>query len=417
LSIKKNSGDMCIKSIMKKYGQGNKRNTCLYGGPIFDGERLLEKGSILFSKEGIVQVLEGDDIPSARNSFNVHGRLIAPGLVDLHSDALEKCIEIRPGVYFDAEFALQNLDRRIVSCGITTFCHALSFADNELGLRSSERAESMVRLIRHYSQSRKSAVRHMVHARYEIGAKHGSEVIQRLLDERLIDAVSFMDHTPGQGQFKTLESFINYYAGTYKLTRKEILCMVDHKKKTREPGWDKAMDLASRIRKEHLPFLSHDDDSLEKVALLKEIGVTASEFPVCMEAAQAAKKFNMKVFMGAPNLIRGCSSNNHLKASDALEAGMCDALVSDYYPECLLQAPFTASKKYNINLYETLKLVTSTPGDYLKQRIKAGRLIEGTPADLIIVDHAEPWTRIAQTWVSGRCVYNSNLERVESSSS
>jgi alpha-D-ribose 1-methylphosphonate 5-triphosphate diphosphatase len=393
--------------------QGNKRDTCLYGGPIFDGERLLGKGSILFSKEGIVQVLKGDDIPSARNSFNVHGRLIAPGLVDLHSDALEKCIEIRPGVYFDAEFALQNLDRRIVSCGITTFCHALSFADNELGLRSSERAESLVRLIRQYSQSRKSAVRHMVHARYEIGAKHGAEVIQRLLDERLIDAVSFMDHTPGQGQFRTLESFINYYAGTYKLTREEILHMVDHKKRTRELGWDKAIDLASRIREEHLPFLSHDDDSVEKVALLKEIGVTASEFPVCMEAAQAAKKSNMKVFMGAPNLIRGCSSNNHLKASDALKAGMCDALVSDYYPECLLQAPLTASKKYNINLYETLKLVTSNPGDYLKQRTVAGRLVIGAPADLIIVDHTGPWIRIAQTWVSGRCVYNSNPEMVE----
>jgi len=384
-----------------------KKSICLYGGPVFDGEQLYPNGAVLFNEEGIVAVTEGNDSPLADISFNVHGRLIAPGMVDLHSDALEKCIEIRPGVYFDAEFALQNLDRRIVSCGITTFCHALSFADNELGLRSSERAESQVRLIHQYSKSNKSTVRHRVHARYEIGTRHGAEIIKRLLDERLIDAVSFMDHTPGQGQFRTLESFINYYVGTYKLTRKEVLQMVDRKKRTRELGWDKAMHLASRIRQYDLPFLSHDDDSVEKVVLLKQIGVTASEFPVCIEAVKAAKNLEINVFMGAPNLIRGCSSNNHLKASDALKSGLCDALVSDYYPECLLQVPFFASKRHPLDLQETLKLVTSNPGDYLKGTMTTGRLTTGAPADLIVIDHSEPWAQVSQTWVSGRCVYNS----------
>ena len=106
------------------------KTTCLYGGSIFDGERLFAKGAVLFNEEGIIQVIEGDDTPHAGDSFNVHGRLIAPGFVDLHSDALEKCIEMRPGIYFNAEFALQNLDRRLSACGITTFCHAVSFADN-----------------------------------------------------------------------------------------------------------------------------------------------------------------------------------------------------------------------------------------------------------------------------------------------
>ena len=45
------------------------------------------------------------------------------------------------------------------------------------------------------------------------------------------------------------------------------------------------------------------------------------------------------------------------------------ALISDYYPECLLQAPFTAtSKRYRLVLHQRLKSVTSNPGDYQKQR-------------------------------------------------
>ena len=101
-----------------------------------------------------------------------------------------------------------------------------------------------------------------------------------------------------------------------------------------------------------------------------------------------------------------------MKALETITRGVCDGLVSDYYPECLPQAPFVASKECSLELQETMKLVTSNPGDYLNQGTKAGRLVSGSPADLIVIDHFGPWARIAQTWVYGRCVYNSNIESV-----
>lgn len=382
---------------------------CLYGGAIFDGERFWEQGTIICDEQGIKSIEAGCHTKGIECAIDVKGKLIAPGLVDLHSDALEKCIEIRPGVYFDAEFALLNLDRRLALCGITSFCHAISFAEDEFGLRSCEQAEALVRLIHKFNKSDKAQVNHLIHARFEISNPEGESILARLIGENLVDMVSLMDHTPGQGQFKTLESYIAYHTGTYKVTPQQITALVEQKTARKEETMKQVVRVGQLVRESNIPFLSHDDDTAEKVSFVRELGVNASEFPVSMEAAQAAKKSNMKVFMGAPNLIRGCSSNNHLKASDALKAGMCDALVSDYYPECLLQAPFTASKRYNINLYETLKLVTSNPGDYLKQRIKAGRLIQGAPADLIIIDRTSTWIRTAQTWVSGRCVYNSNV--------
>jgi alpha-D-ribose 1-methylphosphonate 5-triphosphate diphosphatase len=385
-----------------------KKAICLYGGPVFDGKRILEQGSVVFDREGIKSIREGDCNKNAGYSIDVKGKLIAPGLVDLHSDALEKCIEVRPGVYFDAEFALQNLDRRLALCGITTFCNAISFAEDEFGLRSCDEAKELIHLIHEFNKSDQATVHHLVHARFEISNPEGDSILAQLIDENMVDMVSIMDHTPGQGQFKTLESYISYHTGTYKVTPEQVNELIEQKMARKEETMKQVVRFAQLVKDADIPFLSHDDDTKEKVSFVRNLGVDASEFPVSMEAAIAAKENGMMIFMGAPNLIRDCSSNSHLKASEALTRRVCDALVSDYYPECLLQVPFTAGKGCPLHLQETLKLVTSIPGDYLKGRIESGRLVTGAPADLIVVDNAGPWPRTTQTWVSGRCVYNSN---------
>ncbi len=385
-----------------------KGSICLYGGPVFDGERLVSRGTVVFNKDGISHVFAGDKPRAAQTSIDVRGQMVCAGLVDLHSDALEKCIEMRPGVFFDAEFALQNIDRRIAACGITTFCHAVSFADNELGLRSCEEAERLVRLIRQFARSGKSQVRHLLHLRCEVSSIRTLETAQRLLDERLMELISFMDHTPGQGQFRTLQSYINYYTETYRISQQEVTSMADQKMALREQGWQNLVKLARSIKDISLPVLSHDDDTVEKVMFVNELGATAAEFPVTLEAARAAKDCGMKVFMGAPNLIRGCSSNGHLRAIEAVAESLCDGLLSDYYPECLVQSPFIAHKTLKINLEKSLRLVTSNPGDYLSRRGTFGRLFPGAPADVIVVDHSGPWCRVTQTWVGGRCVFRSD---------
>ncbi|VFQ44835.1 alpha-D-ribose 1-methylphosphonate 5-triphosphate diphosphatase [Desulfoluna butyratoxydans] len=376
---------------------------CLTGGAVFDGERLLERGSVLFSEKGVLEVTEGDQPPRGTVTLDAGGRLIMPGLVDLHSDALEQSIEMRPGVYFDFEFALRNLDRRIASCGITTYCHALSFADNELGLRSPGEVERIIRLVKAFDRSSGAMVRHLVHARYEVGAEEGCRVLTRLLDEGLIDMVSVMDHTPGQGQFTTLGAFVDYYAGAGGDAYEEIVGMAHRKTACREAGWNALSSFARRVAAEGLPFLSHDDDTPEKVGLVKALGATASEFPLSVDAAKRAVKEGMRVFMGAPNLVRGRSSGGHLKAAETVSRGLCHGLLSDYYPECMLQAPFTAMKTLDTSPDYALSLVTSGPGRFIRKGL--GTLAPGEKADLLVVDRSEPWARITQSWVGGRMVH------------
>jgi alpha-D-ribose 1-methylphosphonate 5-triphosphate diphosphatase len=381
------------------------KNVCLHGGPVFDGEHLLAQGAVVFNNEGIAVIVEGDVFPPVEDAHDVCGQLIVPGLVDLHSDSLEKWVEMRPGIYFDAAFALQSLDQRIASCGITTFCHAISFADDESGLRSPEEAEKLVRLIHHFSKLSHCSVHHKIHARFEVGSTWSLEILERLLSEKLLDLVSFMDHTPGQGQFKTLQSFIDYYRETYHLTQEEIICLVDKKQQRLAEGWVQIANLASKAHQAGIPLLSHDDDTVDKIDLVERLHVTGSEFPVSMEAAKAAKKRSMKVFMGAPNLVRGVSSNGHLRASETIKYGVCDGLMSDYYPECLVQAPFVASKILSMDLEDVLKLVTSKPATFLSKEKKRGYLVEGGPADIAVIDTSNPWIRVTQTWVNGKLVY------------
>lgn len=83
-------------------------------------------------EDGRIAALDPD---STRNTkiIALSGRILIPGMIDLHCDALEKEIEPRPNVHFPLDFACAQADKRNAAAGITTVFHALSFANHELG--------------------------------------------------------------------------------------------------------------------------------------------------------------------------------------------------------------------------------------------------------------------------------------------
>jgi alpha-D-ribose 1-methylphosphonate 5-triphosphate diphosphatase len=381
---------------------------CLRAAAVFDGQRFLTNASVLMDGERIAAVKTGDVRPGASLVIDLADRLVMPGLVDLHCDTMEKCLEMRPGVLFETDFAFQNLDQRLAACGITTFCHALSFADNELGLRSPEEAEKLVERIHQHERSGRCAVRHRIHVRYEIGSERSAQAIERLIAAGRVDLLSFMDHTPGQGQFKTLQSFLDFYTRNYQVAEAEVISMVDHKKNNRHRAWEQATRLARQAQDAGIPILSHDDDTPAKVDLVRRLHAGGCEFPIALNAAVAAREAGMQVFMGAPNLVRGASTNGHLKAAEAVEQGLCDGLISDYYPECLLQTPFIAKDTLSVEIDNALRLVGAGPAAFLRDGVTRGCLRPGDPADLVVVDTSGAWKRVVQTWVGGRCVYRAD---------
>lgn len=384
-------------------------NYQIHGGPLFDGRKWIPRGSILFNESGIQEVGEDTGDCGAENTCDVEGAYIIPGLVDLHSDAIEKCIEMRPGIVFDPEFALRSLDRRLAAFGITTFCHAISFGDESLGLRSIDSAFKLVDLIHHHQNGNHTLVNHKIHLRCELGSEHIMEQVKQIISESKADMVSIMDHTPGQGQFRSMESFRKFYSKNYHLSEQEISELVHQKKARHVKAWSQLEEFARFVNQKNLPLVSHDDDTALKINLLFNMGVGGSEFPVSMDAAVAAKEHHMKVFMGAPNLLRGKSSNGHLSAWDTILAGICEGLLSDYYPECLIQAPFFIHKIHHYDLAQGLRLVTSGPGSYLSPTEHLGELRPGGPAAIVVVSNRNIWAEIHQTWCNGRLVYRCGI--------
>ncbi len=379
--------------------------TLITGGPLFDGTDFFETGAVLLEKETILSVFPCHHQMKTDKVVNTHGHLIMPGLVDLHSDSLERSIEKRKGVLFDTEFALLNLDRRLAACGITTFCHAISFADNELGLRSPAEAENCVRIIRNFQESGQALIRHLIHIRYEVGSEKSFDVILKLTSEKAVDLLSIMDHTPGQGQFKSMAAYLKYHSREYDLSDREIMEKALAKKENNTRAWEMVKTLTQAVATQNIPMLSHDDDTRDRIELIRSMAIRACEFPVTLEAARFAHENGLLVFMGAPNLIRDRSTNGNLKASEVVEQGLCTGLVSDYYPESLLQAPFVASR-WTRGLKTALQKVTSGPGAFLNGPDRPGFIAPGAGADILVVNHDRRWASIVSAFVKGKNVFH-----------
>jgi alpha-D-ribose 1-methylphosphonate 5-triphosphate diphosphatase len=171
-------------------------------------------------------------------------------------------------------------------------------------------------------------------------------------------------------------------------------------------AWENSLELIHAVQSMGIPILSHDDDTERKVDMVHELGAVGSEFPVSLQAAGQARDRNMHVCMGAPNLLRGASTNSNVTAAEVLQAGLCDILVSDYAPESLPQAAFFAHRELGIDLARVLTAITSAPGSLLGTGdIRPGRMSLGAEADIVLVDTAPPWIRVVETWVGGRRVY------------
>lgn len=356
--------------------------TTVRGGRLILADRIVEAD--LAIEDGRIAAISAR-LPPARRDLDASGRLVLPGLVDLHGDALEKEAEPRPGVFLPPAFAVAQADRRYALAGVTTVCHAVAFASGELGLRTPERARGLALAV--LDPATPPLVRHLLHLRYEITDAHSATFVAELV-EHGASVLSFMDHTPGQGQFRDLAAYATYLYQTYGTAPDEVARRVEAKRGEAAAAFDRLEMLAHRARARGLLLASHDDDAPERVAALAALGVRASEFPVGLDAARAARAHGLAVIVGAPNLYRGASHSGRLSASSGLAAGLVQCLCSDYAPQTLVPAVFAAARQGLASLPEAVALATRNPADLLG-RPDLGRISVGASADLLVVSRGD----------------------------
>lgn len=371
-------------------------------------ETILRSKNVLINEEFVSAdvVIKGEfiqriDVYGVNDvAVDLGDKKIVAGIVDLHSDAIEKEIEPRHGATFPVELAIAELDKKLSMAGVTTMFHAIGFEENPKKKRSLEFAKHQIEEI--YEANKKHlGVDNFVHARFELSATDAVEPIKKLIDLGKIQLLSLMDHSPGQGQFKTLEKFKTYYSSYYGLNDDEVQDVVNKKLNKDE---DKINDLINHAKKYNMTLLSHDDDCKEKLQGLLDIGVKISEFPLDLEVAKFAVEKGIATGMGAPNIVRGGSQSGNIAAIELVREGVCKYLCSDYHPTSMLQAVYRMREDANLPLEKGFAMVTSTPAAYANLDDR-GVIAEGKRADIIVIDDTNI-PKVVLTLKDGESIYN-----------
>lgn len=211
--------------------------------------------------------------------------------------------------------------------------------------------------------SRNHLIHHRFHLRIEIDNLDAYEIAEEMIKNGKVHEISFMDHTPGQGQYRNLEIYRSTIAKYQGRDQDEIqmeqLLQEQMEKKTLSAAQMQQLTKMAQERK--IAVASHDDDTEEKMALNREIGVTISEFPVTLAAARKAKDMGFQTVVGAPNIMLGGSHSGNLSAAEAILDGCADILCSDYYPPAILHSIFHMHENYGVPLPEMVKKATLNP--------------------------------------------------------
>jgi alpha-D-ribose 1-methylphosphonate 5-triphosphate diphosphatase len=362
-------------------------------------DRVLD-GATVASEDGRILEVEGDR--SYVGAIDGRGAFCLPGLVDSHCDAIEREVSPRPTVSFDLGFALRSLEAKFLAAGITTACHGVSFAgkSDRDRMRSSEMAEALVDVI----AARRAAGARLDHrVLFRLPARTTDSVDRAIAclpggqpaDD--LPLVSFEDHTPGQGQYRSLDMYKAAIPAEHRAKigdlDAEIARRIAEGQATlpvREANLERVRELAAAKRAR---VLAHDCVDPEEVAEAQRWGAAVAEFPVTLAAARAARDRGMPTVLGAPNVLLGGSHSGNASAEALIAAGCCTGLASDYAPPTLLAAAFDLADRKVVDFPAAVRLITAGPAEAIGLADR-GRLEPGCTADLILVVPDGRWPRV-----------------------
>lgn len=361
-------------------------------------------GSLLIRDGLIADISEGaSSLPQAQD---LGGDLLLPGLVELHTDNLEKHMSPRPGVDWPSASAVLTHDAQIVAAGITTVFDALSIGDINPKGKRMQQLGVMLEAIAAAEAAGQTRAEHRLHLRCEVSHPQCLELFRELVEQPLVQLVSVMDHAPGQRQFARMEKYREYYMGKYHLSPAEMDAFVTEQlaNSARHSDQQRAA-IVDICHSRDLALASHDDATLDHVEESAGYGMAIAEFPTTFEAAEASHARGLKVLMGAPNIVRGGSHSGNIAAADLARRGVLDILSSDYYPASLLQAALGLAEEDNgYDLPRAIATISLAPARAagLDDR---GEIAFGLRADLVQAQLHKGQPVIGQVWRQGRRVF------------
>jgi alpha-D-ribose 1-methylphosphonate 5-triphosphate diphosphatase len=385
-------------------------------GTVVGPNILLENHDVRIERDSIVEIGRDLEVGPGDHVESASGAWVVPGLIDVHADYIEHMAAPRPTALMDFSLALREAERELLGHGITTMFHSLSFyGSNDFGtnpVRSPENSRRLIDLI-HQSHTAEHLIRHRFHARYEIDNLTMIGELESLIAEGKVHLLSFMDHSPGQGQYRDLELYKLILKGYRKLGEGDADKIIEESQGRAKLPFETLKRVADAARARGLAVASHDDDTVEKLDVVQALGSTISEFPITIEVALEARRRGLDTVAGAPNVLLGGSHSGNLSAADAIVAGAIDVLCSDYYPASMLHAVFRLHRERGLSLPEAFRLVTLNPARAVGLEKRLGSVEIGKAADLLVVrtfDDGFPY--VSRALVAGRVLGSWDYRRV-----
>lgn len=353
-------------------------------------------------------VVEGGSIadigtaPPGLTRLEAAGTMLLPGIVDLHGDAFERHMAPRPGVDFPVALALASNDAALVANGITTFFYSITDGF-EPGPRSRDTARDLVQAVHRLKPRMGCDAR--IHIRHERVAIDGHDELLGWLRQGTVHLLSLNDHLPPLDDPQKRDRYLTGLRRRVPMTADEEGAFLESLQDRRPRGLEQCRELAATAHAHRVAVASHDDRTVEDVALAQALGVSIAEFPITDTACRSHRAAGVHVMMGAPNAVRGGSHVGGLSVRDAVAEGLVDVLVSDYHYPSLLHVPFLLAGLGVLPLAQAWALVSANPAAAAGLTDR-GVIAPGRRADLLVLrDDAQgsPLDLLA-TVVAGRAV-------------
>ena len=358
----------------------------------FTGCMVIEDGSIRSIERGGTAVAGAEDWA---------GDYLLPGLVELHTDNLEKHLVPRPGVLWNAHSATVMHDALCAAAGIITVLDSIVIGDMDQGGSRSQTQHVSIQALHECREEGLLRVEHLLHLRCEISAPDIVEMFEQYADDSLVELVSLMDHTPGQRQWRDLSKYRRYSEryGRFDDAQYEalIVSLTAHQERHAIPN-RAALVAASHARS--LPMASHDDTEVEHVEQASQERIAISEFPTTVAAAKAARRMGIAIVMGGPNLVQGGSHSGNVSAAELARLDLLDIFSSDYVPASLLQSAFLLRDSIGWSLPKAVNTITRNPARAIGLHDR-GELATGLRADLIRVRMSGVMPIVRSAWHKG----------------
>jgi len=360
------------------------------------------RGAVIFRDGQIAGVEPGGAVPEG--AVDCGGDMVAPGLIELHTDNLERHIQPRPGVDWPHGDAIIAHDAELAGCGITTVFDAMRVGSIPRGKGGySAYARGLARELLALRGQGALKISHFLHLRAEVCSATLEAELAEFGPEDRVGLVSLMDHTPGQRQFRDVGKLKQYVQGKQGLSDAEFDSHVAELTALRDANGDRhEREAVAAARRFGAVLASHDDTTEEHVETSFRHGIRLAEFPTTREAARACRERGIAVMMGAPNLIRGGSHSGNVAAEELAEAGLLDILSSDYVPAALLMAAVRLGEIWG-DMARGMATVTAAPARAagLSDR---GRMEVGMRADAIRMKMIGGAPVLRGVWVRGERV-------------